>query len=295
MTLSPSVQSNDPQAEGNPPVAAQPAEAPPTLQDPMSGPTQQAWKFANSMLRSYGPAALAAGQAMLHPLSSATANVKLNAARGQPVDADSARRKKYDDLAAGGSSGRLYPQEVPRPAGDKRSASASAALVGATGGNSSSSIYSSYTRAQLRQRRLELERELAALEGSSSSNEENDDSAHLRSNVRSRHISAPTSPPSKRMSSTSLHQSSLEGSLYETIETDDVVDRAALPSDWGRGASSRGWKGAPPVPSPSSGSPLANQTATPSGSQAKRSSWFWNSGAGGPSPVSTPDPTKKNA
>ena len=127
------------------------------------------------MLRSYGPAAVAASSSLFKPLR----NVNTSSLHADvPLD-DIARRKKYDDLGlAPGSSSRSIPREILRlysqevaslssTRQDRRFHSASAALDCATGGTANESANSSYTHCQLRQRRLELERELAALDDTS--------------------------------------------------------------------------------------------------------------------------------
>jgi hypothetical protein len=185
------------------------------------------------------------------------------------------------------------PRGVTLGEGGKRAVSAAATLIGGAGAAatqaSCSSAYSGYTRAQLRQRRQELERELASLETPIASrtvshvyNEQDennhDDMDSLRpypptsntASVRSRHISAPTPPrhasspsSSRPTSSSSVNlasgtgsgavNSGLEGSLYEQIRREDI-DNVHLPKDWGTRAQKQGWKGAPPTPSSSGNS-----------------------------------------
>ena len=274
---------------------AESAAPPPTLHDPLSSPVQQAWSFAGTMLRSYGPAAIAAGHAVFHP---PTTNVNAITAPNA-----TARRKTVEDLARAPklqskSDDRLYPQEIlHRTTGlssDRRTVSATAALAGTTNAaKASASVYSSYTRAQLRQRRLELERELASLESSGSGSASASASSRARStspgedmasvaphspastlpvisspNKRERHISAPTPTHPPRLSPLSGYgMGGLDASAYEQIGREDV-DNANLPEDWGKEAKKTGWKGAPPALVPNE-RPPAHQ---------KRSSWFWNGG-----------------
>lgn len=282
----------------------------PTQRPAPTSPSQQAWAFAGSMLRNYGPAALAAGHAVLHPLQSQSQSQSQSGTRTGGVLNEDAKRKKYDDLAASGISNRTYAQEMPRASGvagegGKRAVSAAAALMGGGAGTqaqgqASSSAYSGYTRAQLRQRRLELERELASLETPIASrtvshvyNEQDESPAgdmdSLRpypptsssSAVRSRHISAPTPPrypsasspasASRPSSSSSVNlaagsgavNSGLEASLYEQIRREDI-DNVSLPKDWGTRAQKQGWKGAPPTPS--SGNSVHTVDSSPSAS-----------------------------
>ena len=252
------------------------------------------------MLRSYGPAAIAAGHAVFRPPSINVNQISATAATLKKIDdpaLSSAKRNTVDD--------RLYSQEVLRPSAllqDRRTLSATAALAGTISGTASGSAYSSYTRAQLRQRRLELERELAALESSgagspsassrtpsaSSGEEVHSLNAHSSSSVarilvnsRERHISAPTPTyPSRPASASGLGLDGFETSPYEQIGSDDI-DPANLPSDWGKAAYKQGWKGAPPV--------SYSQEQRPSIQQQKRSSWFWGGGgAAGASSSASP-------
>lgn len=283
---------------------------------PPGSPAQQAWQFAGSLLRSYGPAAVAAGSSVLKPLRNVnTASLHANV---PPLD-EASRRKKYDDLGVAGASSRpprdrLYSQEVrggpaagQNPTGsgqlDRRVHSASAALLGATGGNATGSAYSSYTRAQLRQRRIELERELAALETTSDAPSEADSVAALPAGVssqrgpvsgsatpttvreRERHISAPniSFPPSQqplRRSPAGTPPYMESSTTFEQIGRDEAVDQASLPNDWGKNVDRRGWRGAPPIPQlPLPGQPVPSQQPSSSVErphQQKRSSWsFW--------------------
>lgn len=248
------------------------------------------------MLRSYGPAAVAASSSLFRPLRNVnTTSLHANV----PLD-DVARRKKYDDLGVAGPSRsmprkkqRLYSQEVTsEPRQDRRIQSASAALIGATGGVSSGSAYSSYTRAQLRQRRLELERELAALENTSIAGSEASDAASAGgltpargkastpSTIRERHISAPSLPLPGQRRSPAVTPPGLEASTtFETIARDEVVDQGTLPNDWGRDADRRGWRGAPDPSQLGHGTPPpAGSTERPS--NQKRTSWsFWSGSA----------------
>lgn len=100
------------------------------------------------MLRSYGPAAVAAGSSLFRPLR----NVDTNALHADvPLD-QAARLKKYDDLGVAGPSRsipkeRLYSQEVGYDVRqDRRIHSASAALIGATGATASGSTHCMFMR-----------------------------------------------------------------------------------------------------------------------------------------------------
>jgi len=294
-------QSSESQASAtNTDVPAHESEHVSRPQDPNStapqAPAQQAWNFANSMLRSYGPAAVAASSSLFRPLRGVNTN-SLHA--DVPLD-DVAQRKKYDDLGVAGpfrsmprEKQRLYSQEVITSSRqDRRIQSASAALVGDTGGVSSGSAYSTYTRAQLRQRRLELERELAALENTSIAGSEASDiasaggltpargKASTPSTIRERHISAPSLPLPGERRSPAVTPPGLEASTtFETIARDEVVDQDTLPNDWGRDADRRGWRGAPdPTQLGYGTSPPARSTERPS--NQKRTSWsFWSGSA----------------
>lgn len=266
------------------------------------------------MLRSYGPASVAASSSLFRPLR----NVNTNSLHANvPLD-EVSRRKKYDDLGVAGPSRsmpsekqRLYSQEVPRDVRqDRRIHSASAALIGATGGTASGSAYSSYTRAQLRQRRLELERELEALESTSIAGSEASDAAsaggltpargnlNTPSTIRERHISAPSLPLPGERRSPAVTPPGLEASTtFENIGREEVVDKGALPIDWGRNADRHGWKGAPDPTQLGHGPAPATGSAERPPHQ-KRSSWsFWG---GSPSQVPSPSSalseiSKKNA
>lgn len=264
------------------------------------------------MLRSYGPAAVAASSSLFRPLR----NVNTTSLHADvPLD-EASRRKKYDDLSVGAPPlrtkprERLYSQEVgPILRQDRRIHSASAALVGATGGAASGSAYSSYTRAQLRQRRLELERELAALESTSVGTSEAGEhlfrsdgprSGHAStpSTVRERHISAPSLPLPGQHISSSITPPGMEGSTtFENIARDEVLDQSGLPNDWGRNADRRGWKGAPDptqlYTNQQDRSPPPPPSATRPPSQ-KRTSWtFW--GGGNNSPGRAPEAPSSSA
>lgn len=291
----------------------QPKDRPQTTATPAS--TKQAWTFANNMLRSYGPAAVAAGSSLFRPLR----NVDTNSLHADaPLD-DVSRRKKYDDLGIAGPAEaalpqreRLYSQEMSGNARqDRRIPSASAAISGATGATASGSAYSSYTRAQLRQRRLELERELAILENSSVAGSEGSDAASAGgltpargtistpSTVRGRHISAPSLPlPGERISPALITRELEASTTFERIGQEDVVDQGTLPSDWGRNAEKHGWKGAPDPTQMSYGSPLSTRSAERP-AQSKRSSWsFWGgspSQSSGGQPVAGSESSKKDA
>lgn len=313
LTLHLTLQSSESQAAATsaPTREAEQVERPPP--DVNTAPAQQAWNFANSMLRSYGPAAVAASSSLFRPLR----NVNTTSLHADvPLD-DIARRKKYDDLGVAGPSKsiprereRLYSQEVTGRQ-DRRIQSASAAFVGATGASASGSAYSLYTRAQLRQRRLELERELAALENTSLAGGEASDAAsagnlssargksNAPSTVRERHTSAPSLPLPGQHDSPSVTPPGLEASTtFETIARDEVVDQGTLPSDWGRNADRRGWRGAPDPTQLSHGSAPSTRSPTRPPNQ-KRSSWsFWGgspSHAPSEQSATSSDSNKKNA
>lgn len=279
-----------------------------------SAATQQAWNFANQMLRSYGPAAVAASSSLFRPLR----NVNTTTLHADvPLD-DVSRRKKYDDLGVAGSSRaiplerqRLYSQEVSRDIRqDRRIHSASAALVGATGGAASASAYSSYTRAQLRQRRLELERELEALESTSVLGSEASDAAsaggltparskvNTPSTIRERHISAPSLPlPGERRSPAVTPPGMEASTTFENIGREEVVDQRALPNDWGRNADRRGWRGAPD-PTQLTYGPASPGRSAERPPHQKRSSWsFWggNSSQASSEQSAISESSKKNA
>lgn len=170
---------------------------------------------------------------------------------------------------------RLYQQEVTRPTADRRVMSASAAVGGTS---ATASAYSGYSREQLRQRRLELEAELAALEAPNTSftgpsspggdslhaptgptrasrtpspiDSPNDDSLRAYppspARDRGRHVSGPVSSRGGRISPLAMSMTSpLDASAYETIRREEA-ENIVLPPDWGRSASRDGWKGAPP-------------------------------------------------
>lgn len=312
-----SLQSSEGQAaarntDQHPNAAGQPSQNPPAN----APAAQQAWSFANSMLRSYGPAAVAAGSSLFRPLR----NVDTNALHADvPLD-QAARRKKYDDLGVAGPSRsipkeRLYSQEVGYDVRqDRRIHSASAALIEATGATASGSAYSSYTRAQLRQRRLELERELAALENTSVAASDASDAgassargnSDTPSTVRDRHISLPSLPLPGQRTSPATTPPGLEASTtFERIGRDEAVDQSGLPNDWGRNADKRGWRGAPGPTElgqsqSQSQSPPPPSSARPS--NQKRSSWLlWggsntsNSAAASQHSGTSSDNGKKNA
>ena len=135
--------------------AAQPqvqTAPPPTLNDPVSGPASHAWSYANSLVRAYGPAALAAGSALLHPMQGRAT---------MPVPPPTVPEASNIPMAT-----LNQPQGFSIP------------FVSATGRSVSSS------KAELRQRKLALERELAELDAvSSSSSTSPNRSPQLRSDA----------------------------------------------------------------------------------------------------------------
>lgn len=254
------------------------------MHNPASGPAAQAWSFANGLVKHYGPAALAAGQAIIKPLSPE---------RKQVIDAARAAQKKNDAFPPQQQRAR-YPSELGRGGVPRGLRTASASVLQQPQAQASGSRYASFSRQQLRQRRLELEQELAALESNTSGAFDESATAFLsapRSGAatpsrgsgppspldsvrpgpptpagaaaggRDRHISAPT-PPSMAAS-------------YDSIARDEL-NEADLPSDWGRNVAKAGWKGAPPAPAPAE-RPTAE----------KRGSWFsgWRAGSEQGTPV----------
>lgn len=267
------------------------------MHNPASAPAAQAWSFANGLVKQYGPAALAAGQAIIKPLSPE---------RKQVIDAARAAQKRNDDFPP--QQRARYPSELGRGGVPRGLRTASASVLQNTQqAQASGSRYASFSRQQLRQRRLELEQELAALESNTSGafDESSAAGAFLsapRSGAatptrgsgppsplesvrpgpptpaggsgRDRHISAPTPPRSSSMAAS-----------YDSIGREEL-NEADLPSDWGRNVAKAGWKGAPPA---SAERPMAE----------KRGSWFsgWRAGSeqlGTPAPQGNGSKGKKS-
>ena len=160
---------------------------PPTLSDPASGATSQLYSMAGNVLRTYGPAAVAAGSALLHPMNGRQPQPPPQPPR--PRTASSSRTEAMRGLGVG-TGERPRTMSIPSSqAGNERQRVESFA--------SGRSTASSMTKAQARARRLELEAQLAEIDSGSSS------AAHDSS------YSSSSSPPSS-----GLHPRSVSAGQY---------------------------------------------------------------------------------
>lgn len=130
---------------------AQIIRQPPTLADPGSGATAQLYSLAGNVLRMYGPAAVAAGSALLHPMNGLS--VRDPATSSSSSSTDGMRRLSIAD--------RGRPSSANTP-------SSMAGLEFPDGRDSFTSGRASMTKAQSRIRRAELEAQLAEIEAASS-------------------------------------------------------------------------------------------------------------------------------
>ncbi|KAI5480954.1 hypothetical protein MNV49_006764 [Pseudohyphozyma bogoriensis] len=175
------------EAEGNPP--AQTVPHPPTLADPASNATSNLYNLAGNVLRTYGPAAVAAGTALLQPMNGRAPSVRKVPSRGEQmrslgVDADRLR-------AEGASTGRT----------------------------------ASLTSLQTRQRRAELEAQIAEIDSASSP---------PSSSSRSSHSSAESSP--YRQAYPSYHPRSVSAGPYPaSLSVGRGDERTASSSSLGPG------------------------------------------------------------
>lgn len=227
--------------------------------------------------------------------------------RVEPLQARSTGHSRSASRQA--EDNRLYQQEVGRQTAPSRRTASASAVMGAT------TAYATYSRDQLRQRRLQLEAELAALESpntllspgdkpsrtpSPGSDPPVEPSYRLPSSTsmplqplrtRERHVSGPASAGVRggRISPmTASYASPLEGSVFENIAREDADD-TLLPPDWGRRADRSGWKGAPPSAQQqqqrqrtASQSALATSMGPSTSTPQARQNWFWSSTSAAP-------------
>ncbi|KAK4703019.1 hypothetical protein P7C70_g3203, partial [Phenoliferia sp. Uapishka_3] len=134
----------------NPEPPAQMIRHPPTFNDPASGATAQLYNIAGNVIRTYGPAAVAAGTALLHPM---------NGRMPQPVRVPPGPPARDDGMRGLGAGNGERPRTASFPSsyysGNERS-------------QAESSGRASLTKTQARLRRAELEAQIAEIESGQS-------------------------------------------------------------------------------------------------------------------------------
>lgn len=194
---------------------------PPTLADPASGATAQLYSLAGNLVRTYGPVALAAGSALMHPIETRN-NRQLQQDVTSPTSIISPTSANSNSQPR--NSDRNYqPADINPPAPEDyiRSRTVSLNQPGTSNSNQAQAA---------RQRRAELEAQLAALPPSSSDYSSSGDSTASSSSTNS-FIPIPM-PKQSRI----FHPRSVSAGQPSTLSTSTAQNRVGGGSNFSRSA-----------------------------------------------------------